>query len=536
MMSGEIDMKEIITTLTGFCLYTLANSCYATVNIQGTYSGVMVTNYSNAEGAVCGTSNSTTRVDVIIDQKADRISSRPFSANDVSYQFTHANAKRDGTDAVIEGIVTRGAQGANSFFRGAAGTDFANASFVFSTKEGCIESSHLSLIKTAGPRTSRNNSAADAVQQAFSSGDTVLQASNQQRNNVKTRINNLKHRANRPSGNALLDTSQLNVSIDGQNLSVGRLQKMINHELSGGGASSDDISGLDNGFGVFINGNVEFGDRKSSVNQQGYDNDGAGVTVGADYRFTDNFFMGAALGYNSSDTEHEGGRGNLSSDVYSATLYTTYNRPAGYFFDTVLRYGYSSFDGQRHFNRNETPDQTPYQEMALLDYDANDYSIDLETGYEIVYKGLSMQPYVGAHASYAEIKAYKEAAGSLNTSGYLFGMERQRAYEAQVKVGTDLSYVFNTPYAVFIPRFNFEWRHEFLEDYPRVVDSYTLGQKSSTTVTTFSDLPDADTFSIGGGVAATLPYGITSFVNYNTLLSAKYLTSHNINFGVRWSF
>lgn len=555
-------MKKSFSTVISLCLYSLASNSYGTVNIQGTYSGIMDTQNTNCR-VVASEGAWSVPIDLVIEQDGDDISSQPFAATDplvginTSYSITSAEATRDGSEAIITGTIfiafdatsrLQNPEGLfftindQSSFTGTAGTDFANASFSYIDEiSGCTKNSRFSLVKTAGPRTGENNTAADAVQQAFSAGDTILQASDQQRNNVKTRINTLKHRLNRPTGGSsssqsFLDTSQFNVSFDGQSLSIGRLQNMIEHELSGGGASADDSFGLDSGFGIFINGNVDFGDRKSSVNQQGYDNDGAGVTIGADYRFTDNFFMGLAVGYNSNDTEYESNRGELSSSTYSAIVYATYNQPAGYFFDTVLRYGHSTFEGERNFNTGLGPVSPNLQEKALSDYDANDYSIELETGYEFVFKGLSIQPYAGASVVYGEVNSYQEAAGSANTAGFLFGLEKQRVYSAQTIVGADLSYVINTRYAVLIPRFNFAWHHDFLNEYPRIVDSYTLGQQSTTTVTVFSDTPDADFYKIGGGVSATLPYGISSFVNYSTLLSTRYITSHNINFGLRWSF
>lgn len=549
LISGDREMKKSLPTMISFCLCSIASNSYATVNVQGTYSGIMDTQNTN-----CRTTGSegswSVPIDIVIEQNGNVISSQSFSAIDpviglsTSYSIESAEAKRDGSEAVFTGIISVVQTNTNNDapFTGAAGTDFANASFSYvDVGSGCTKNSRFSLVKTAGPRTGENNTAADAVHQAFSAGDTMLQASGQQRNNVKTRINTLKHRLNqptgeRPSSQSFLDTSQFNVSIDGESLSIGRLQNMIEHELSGGGASADDSFGLDSGFGVFINGNVDFGDRKSSVNQQGYDNDGAGVTIGADYRFTDNFFMGLAVGYNSNDTEYESKRGELSSSTYSAIVYATYNQPAGYFFDTVLRYGHSTFEGERNFNTGLGPVSPNLQEKALSDYDANDYAIELETGYEFVFKGLSIQPYAGASIVYGEVNSYQETAGSANTAGFLFGLEKQRVYSAQTILGADLSYVINTNYAVVIPRFNFSWHHDFLNEYPRIVDSYTLGQQNTTTTTVFSDTPDADFYTIGGGVSATLPYGISSFVNYSTLLSTRYITSHNINLGLRWSF
>lgn len=57
-------------------------------------------------------------------------------------------------------------------------------------------------------------------------------AAEQQSNNVKTRINTLKHRSSRPknkrlASNEFFDASQLKVSIDGQNFAMWQFQKCL---------------------------------------------------------------------------------------------------------------------------------------------------------------------------------------------------------------------------------------------------------------------------------------------------------------------
>lgn len=289
---------------------------------------------------------------------------------------------------------------------------------------------------------------------------------------------------------------------------------MLDYELSGGSAGDADaettVKGLDTGFGFFINGNTSFGDSKNSVNPQGYNFDSAGVTIGGDYRFTDNFFLGLAFGYNGADTTYEDNKGALSSDTYSITLYTTYNQPSGYFIDFVARYGYSNITGQRNFTN--TTGSTDYTMSANSSYSANDYAIDLETGWEFIYAGISLQPYGGISANFGDLSAYKESIGAGGTTAAdLYGVDTQRTYSVQTTLGADLSYVISTDYAVLIPRFNFEWHHEFLEDYPRLVDSYALSDPSQVT-SVFNDTPDSDYFSIGGGLSAALPYGISAYL------------------------
>jgi len=548
-------MKKSLPLAIGLYLSTICSQSYASINLAGTYSGTF-----HAVNSECITpiNNGPWSAPVNILIKEDPLNSGDYIADDliiqnsktgesITYDFSQVQSNGDGATATLSGLVTTifsDNSTVNASISGSAGTDYLNANYL--TPAGgvdqCTTSNQVTLVKTVGAGTVENNTATDTVHQAFAAGDNVMVSANHQSNNVKTRINTLKHRSSQPkntrlASNEFFDASQLNISIDGKAFSMGQFQKMLDYELSGGSAGDtpdSDIRGLDTGFGLFINGNTSFGDSNISVNQQGYNFDSAGVTLGGDYRFTDNFFMGLAFGYNSSDTNYENNKGDLSTDTYSATIYTIYNQPNGYFIDFVARYGYSEINGQRQFTN--TAGSTNYDMSANSNYSANDYAIDIETGWEFIYAGLSFQPYVGVSLRYAEMSAYEETVGTGGTtSADLFGVDTQRSYSAQTTLGADLSYVFSTDYAVLIPRFNFEWHHEFLEDYPRIVDSYALSDPSTIT-TVFNDTPDSDYFSIGGGLSAALPYGLSTFLNYNTVLSTQLLTSHNINGGVRWNF
>jgi len=548
-------MKKSVSQATGIFLIAFSSQSFSDINIAGTYSGTF-----HAVNASCRTPSYdgpwSTPINIIVKEDPsnpgdyivdDLIIQNSKTGENITYNFDQVDSTGDDTTATLSGPVTTifaDNSTVSSNISGTAGTDFINANYL--TPAGgidhCTTSNQVTLIKTIGAGTDENNTATDTVHQAFAAGDNVMIAANHQSNNVKTRINTLKHRSSQPkntrlASNEFFDASQLNISIDGKAFSMGQFQKMLDYELSGGSAGDNpesNIKGLDTGFGLFINGNTSFGDSKISVNQQGYNFDSAGVTLGGDYRFTDNFFMGLALGYNSSDTNYENNKGDLSTDTYSATLYTTYNQPNGYFIDFVARYGYSDINGQRQFTN--TTGSTNYDMSANSNYSANDYAIDIETGWEFIYTGLSFQPYVRVSFNYGEMSAYQETAGiGGTTNSDLFGVDTQRSYSAQTTLGADLSYVFSTDYAVLIPRFNFEWHHEFLEDYARIVDSYALSDPSTIT-TVFNDTPDSDYFSIGGGLSTALPHGLSAYLNYNTVLSTQLLTSHNINGGVRWNF
>jgi outer membrane lipase/esterase len=69
-----------------------------------------------------------------------------------------------------------------------------------------------------------------------------------------------------------------------------------------GGAAGDPATPTGK-LGLFVNGNISTGSQDATAEQNGFDLETYGVTAGADYRFTDSFVLGGALGYNHYKTD-----------------------------------------------------------------------------------------------------------------------------------------------------------------------------------------------------------------------------------------
>ncbi len=115
---------------------------------------------------------------------------------------------------------------------------------------------------------------------------------------------------------------------------------------SGGSAGSDDTL-LIGKLGIFINGRVSFGDKASSSNEIGFDLDTTGLTVGVDYRFTDKFVLGGAIGYADSETDFDNNRGSMDVNGYTLSVYSTYYHDENTYLDAIGSVGWSDFTNGR---------------------------------------------------------------------------------------------------------------------------------------------------------------------------------------------
>ena len=101
--------------------------------------------------------------------------------------------------------------------------------------------------------------------------------------------------------------------------------------------------GRNSRLGIFVNGNVGFGDKDATDNEAGFDFDSRGLTVGLDYLFTDEIVAGFALGYGNAKARFLGNTGEQQSDSVSGTFFGTLIRNR-WFLSGTLGFGSVDYD------------------------------------------------------------------------------------------------------------------------------------------------------------------------------------------------
>jgi hypothetical protein len=172
-------------------------------------------------------------------------------------------------------------------------------------------------------------------EQITSQKATSIDFASVQLSNVGSRITALRTLGLRGSRGVSTAGLNLDISVDGKPVPVYAVAEVVKGLLRGGGASADgaetdgqsDTSSsssiLNPKLGIFINGNIAFGDKDPTTNETGFDFDSTGLTFGMDYLFTDHFVAGIALGYANAEAKFFGNTGEQSSDFYSGTLFGT---------------------------------------------------------------------------------------------------------------------------------------------------------------------------------------------------------------------
>ena len=286
---------------------------------------------------------------------------------------------------------------------------------------------------------------------------------------------------------------------------------------------------LDAKLGGFLIADGGKGDRESTTREDGFDYDRYGLSGGLDYRFTDAFVAGFALGFNRYEADLAGAGGALDAKVNSLSLYSSYSMPNGAYFDATL--GFSDFDfstlrliqynaGGRSENRR-----------ARGDYSAEQLSGTLAIGWPLVYGAWSLTPSASIEYSRTDSDSFTETgAGALNLR--ILG---QDAYSTVGALNFQANRSISIERGVLVPYFGasyyFEQRNESnptLSFFPADVDRTRIFIRSDAADTRFG--------SLGAGITWYLPSGLQAYLDYRRSFGLRGFSQNGLSLGLRLEF
>ena len=359
-----------------------------------------------------------------------------------------------------------------------------------------------------------------AGEEVSAQGDNSVEIASSQKSNLAARMSALR------GGAKGISVSGLTMNLNGEALPVSALA----NAYSGGAAGDDDM--LASRWGLFLNGNVGFGDKEETTSEAGFDFDTLGLTFGVDYRYTDQFVVGIAGGYASTDTDFTNDGGNIETDGYTTSIYGLFFNEQ-FYMDGLLSYGMNDFDSQRHIRYTDV--NGAVDETAIGETDGEQVSLALNAGYEINRGAWNIDPQLNLYYISSDIDSFSE--GGANGLELAFG--EQTIESMTVSLGLQAAFAISTSKGVMVPHARAHFVHEVLNDRRTVNanfvhDPFANAANNATPVVTISsDDPDRDYFNLSFGVSANFVNGITAFVDYETLLGLDDYAQNLVSFGVR---
>jgi len=277
-------------------------------------------------------------------------------------------------------------------------------------------------------------------------------------------------------------------------------------DLLTGGVDMKNIDcrcGPTNAWNVFVSGNV--------ILAQDFSNSNAGlpfansttgaVQVGADYKLSSHWLVGAMFGYGHTDATLDTIGSNASVDTYSPAVYAGYSEN-GWYANGIASYGFASYDQNRSVQIGAfggTANSTPGGDQIVA---------NLDGGYDFHRKNWTFGPTAGLGYTHLDVNGYTETGlpgANLTVSG-------QQADSLRSRLGWGVSYAFRDASLTFTPHLNASWQHEFFDQSRGITSQFDTVGAGSFVVNTAGTSRDSALIDLG--VDVQINDALTAFVDY----------------------
>jgi len=324
-------------------------------------------------------------------------------------------------------------------------------------------------------------------------------------------------------------TQASTLSFNGFQLPINLSVAALGLNARGGGAGDEEAfanSFRDEPFGVFIDGKFTVGNQRENPNNFGFDVDSRAVTVGADYRVTDNLVAGAAMEYMNVNTTFDNSAGTMDSDTFMGAVYGSYRLPQDFYVDAIATYGSSEHALTRNFA------YPGFAGSASSKPGSEQYTFAITLGKDIAWEEWQISPYTRFEYLQMHVDSYQESGGS----GLAVNVGAQSDTSAISSLGTQISYNLSQSWGIVVPSAWVEWEHQYLNDNERIPMRLSAAAAGTGEFVIQTGQPDRDYVNLGGSISASLPEGKSAFIRYEARLGQTDISNNIVEVGVRIPF
>lgn len=268
-------------------------------------------------------------------------------------------------------------------------------------------------------------------------------------------------------------------------------------------------------WGFFAAGVGEFGDVENTASARGSEFTTGGVTVGADYRLTEHFILGATMGYANTTSDLNRG-GHINIDSGKGSLYATVF-DKGFYVNGIVGGGESSYETRRR----------TFGGIARGDTNGEDVNALIGAGYDHHIGGLTVGPIASIQYTQVSLDGFTEK-GSLAP----LHINSQSQDSLASNLGARACYAVNVGHVIVTPEIRAQWQHEYLDDRAGIGSSFAGGDS----FTVYGPHIGRDALVLDAGASVRLTACCSVFAYYTGDIGRQNYTSHSINGGVRFSF
>lgn len=306
------------------------------------------------------------------------------------------------------------------------------------------------------------------------------------------------------------------------------LNGMALRDQASGGAAGD-AEPIWSALGLFVSVQYEAADRDGSEYESGYDSDGSTLTFGADYRLSNNFIVGGAVGLAQNDLDYSFQNGSLESEITTFIAFTSYTMDR-FSLETQLGYAVTAFDSVRHLHYLEG-DQLVSDSM-YGSTEGSQILLNSQLQWEWSKEALSLFPFVRFDYLKNDVDGYGE-----NSSGGLpMIIGAQSTEQFTLGAGVQSTYVFNQNWGVLIPMAQLTFLSDVSSGFDPITARFAYDPDPENTFTLQNDGEDKAYSQIAIGSSAIFKGGVSGFLQYQQMVGYNNLSAYQVQAGIRYEF
>ena len=298
---------------------------------------------------------------------------------------------------------------------------------------------------------------------------------------------------------------------------------VMNDKAGGDGKSAQGVvepvlqQAPENRWGVWVTGFGDFVNVDGDGNARGYDFTTGGVSLGIDYRITDQLAIGVMSDYSHTWTSLNP-NGHLDVDSGRGGLYATwYSR--GWYVNGAIYGGHDNYDSSR----------SGLGGLASGGTEGSEWSTFLSGGYDFHFGPLTVGPLTSLQYTDVGINSFSEK-GSLAPLDIHSGSAESLRSDA----GFRAFYQWQIGKMVVEPSIKAAWEHEY--KYSALPITVGFAGITGPSATFFGPSEGHDSAVVSAGVSVQVTPAITTYVNYDGQLGRGNYDSNAVTGGVRISF
>ncbi len=288
-----------------------------------------------------------------------------------------------------------------------------------------------------------------------------------------------------------------------------------------------------NRWGLFVSGNLQTGDREATPSESGFDFDTFAFTVGADYRVSEAFVFGFAVGAENEESNLAANGGSLDTDTLKLSIQAAFYPSDRTFVELIAGAGSSDLEQQRAIRYSLGG--FDIDQIARGDTEADQTFGSLAFGVDLGPGGWTITPELRADYLGVDVNGFAETMSNPAAPGSGLGLNigAQEFNSLTSGLGLQASFAKSTSWGVLVPQFSAEWIHEFAND-AETISGHFVGDPTRERFFLRNDDPVEDYGTVGVGLLAMFSSGRSFYVYYETLVGYDHLNSQNLGFGLRF--